>query len=56
MEYFQELLNGSVGMDNIINGGNGLINNDDNADTASSEVPTFEEIKISLKALRTNKA
>jgi hypothetical protein len=37
-EYFQELLNGSAG---IINGGNDLIN-DDNEDTASSEVPTFK--------------
>jgi hypothetical protein len=47
-EYFQELLNGSAGMDNdIINGGNDLIT-DDNEDTASSEVPAFEEIKISL--------
>jgi hypothetical protein len=55
-EYFQELLNGSAGMDDdIINGGNDL-NNDDNEDTASSEVPTFEEIKISLKALGNNKA
>jgi hypothetical protein len=41
--------------DDIINGGNDLIN-DDNEGTASSEVPTFEEIKISLKALRNNKA
>jgi hypothetical protein len=41
--------------DNIINGGNDLIN-DDNEDTASSDVPMFEEIKISLKALRNNKA
>jgi hypothetical protein len=55
-EYFQELLNGRADMENdIINGGNDLIN-DDNEDTASSEVPTFEEIKISLKALRNNKA
>jgi hypothetical protein len=55
-EYFQELLNGNIGMDDdIINGGNDL-NNDDNKDTASSEVPTFEEIKISLKALKNNKA
>jgi hypothetical protein len=42
-------------MDDIINGGNDLIN-DDNEDTASSEIPTFEEIKISLNALRNNKA
>jgi hypothetical protein len=56
-EYFQELLNGSAGMDDdIINGVNDLINNDDNEDTASSEVLTFEEIKISLKALRNNRA
>jgi hypothetical protein len=55
-EYFQELLNGSTGMnDNIINGGNDLIN-DDNENTAPSEVPTFEEIKISLKASRNNEA
>jgi hypothetical protein len=38
-EYFQE--HGCAGMDNdIINGGNDLIN-DDNEGTASSEVPTF---------------
>jgi hypothetical protein len=42
-------------MDDIINGGNDLIS-DDNGDTTSSEVPTFEEIKISLKALINNKA
>jgi hypothetical protein len=53
-EYFQELLHGRAGMaDDIINGENDLIN-DDNEDTASSEVPAFEEIKISLTALRNN--
>jgi hypothetical protein len=52
---FQELLNGSAGMGDIINGGNDLIN-DDNEDTVSSEVPTFEEINMSLKAMRNNKA
>jgi hypothetical protein len=54
-KYFHELLNGSAGMDNISNGGNDLIN-DDNKDTASSEVPTFEEIKMSLNAMKNNKA
>jgi hypothetical protein len=54
-KYFHELLNGSAGIDDIRNGGNDLIN-DDNKDTASSEVPTFEEIKMSLKAMRNNKA
>jgi hypothetical protein len=54
-EYFQELPNGSAGMDDINNGGNDLIN-DVNEDTAYSEVPTFVEIKISLKALRNNQA
>jgi hypothetical protein len=42
-------------MDDIINGGNDLIN-DDNEDTVSSEVPTVKEIKISLKALKNSKA
>jgi hypothetical protein len=42
-------------MNDISNGGNDLIN-DDNKDTASSEVPTFEEIKMSLKAMKNNKA
>jgi hypothetical protein len=42
-------------MDDIINGRNDFINGD-NEDTAASEVPTFEEIKISPKALRNNKA
>jgi hypothetical protein len=54
-KYFHELLNGSAGMYDIRNGGNDLIN-DDNKDTASSEVPTFEEIKMSLKAMKNNKA
>jgi hypothetical protein len=44
-EYFQELLNGSAGMDDdIINRVSDLINNDDNEDTASSEVQVFANI------------
>jgi hypothetical protein len=53
-DYLQELLNGRAGMDDdIINGGNDIIN-DDNED--SIFIPTSEEIKISLKVLRNNKA